>query len=875
MENGSKLGVLEVYTHGARLLGRDDRVKVACRRVLNNWVIMEEVREENARGETITKSVIKQLYGAAFPGQNDFWFHKGQLKELDTELKTYGLTLEDLELKVIPTHTPDRVKFNLRQGRVLRDYQEDAKRFALSPVTEGDHFSKLIAMPTGSGKLQPKNTPILTPDGWHPLGDLRVGDFITGVNGEPIQVLEIHEQGVQELYRVTFADGRTTLAGGPHLWKVHNYDWCGGGWRVKDTLEIMELLKKKKSKIRVPLYVPPDDDDVELPIDPYVLGALIGDGSYTQGQVLFTKYDSWFMDAFNLGLPPGNTVKRMGIKSWAFPLTEEGRKDRTTTLRYRLEQLGIFGQSSWEKTIPACYFTASTHQRMELIRGLMDTDGTADQKGCASFCTTSEKLAMQLIHLVRSCGGMASHWTKTPTYTHHGVKKIGRKAWNIHIRMKTPSSLFHLPRKKERMKDVNQYSERLALTIDKIEPAGFDDSRCIVVDHPEHLYVCNDYIVTHNTVTSCGTAADNGERLVVGVLPRYAKKWCKDLDDNLDVGKKGIMPVESISQLRGLIHICKEQGSKKLPPVIVITLSTMRMFLDKFSSNPKECVEDMGCEPWELMGLLGAGMFAIDEAHEHINTVFLTSMYLHGVKFVAMSGTMRTEDAFEEKVQNAIFPMIKRYLDVKMEKYIDVEFIGYNFHHSVLPKMKCSAFGRTDYSHPVLEKSIIKYPQVLKSYIRIITDLLDFDYIPRANGKRALVFVATVDMADKVVAALTARYPHLEIARYCAAQGDKYSDLLEADITVSTLQSSGTAVDIPNLISVVCSTMVNSSKANIQALGRLRKLPNDEKVTMYLPFCRQNKKHLKYMAFRHELFRDITKSIKVFNYDRWIGEPSY
>lgn len=663
MRSKESIGTLEIYTHGVRILGVDDRVKVAARRVLNNWIVKGERKVENFRGDMVTEEFVSQIYGANFANNNDFWLHKGQMREFETELQVMGLHPDDFVIKVAPSYTPDKVKFKLKENRILRDYQKEARQFALDPVKEGDHFSKLIAMPTGTGKMQPNSAKVKTPDGWKRIDELDAGDEVYSPDGSLTVVTGYYVQGIKEVYRIRLTDGRSTRAGLSHMWDY----WVDGDKKHADTAEM----------------------------------------------------------------------------------------------------------------------------RQDLLSG-------------KEVCTP------------RFLGGLDS-------------------------------------------------------PVESIEFVNFEDSRCIEVDADNGQYVTDDNIVTHNTVTACGTAAELGERWIIAVLPKYAKKWAKDLDDNLDVGPKGIMVVEKTTQLRGLIDMCKTQGTKKLPPTIVITLSTLRSFYELYREDADECVENMGCAPWELGRILKAGMLTIDEAHEHINTVFLTSMYLHGLKFVSLSGTMRTEDAFQERVQNIVFPQIKRYTQVKMERYIDVEFISYGFDPQILPRIRYQAFGRTDYNHPTFEASIMKYPAVLNGYLNIITDLLDFDYIPRRANKRALVFVGTVELADKVLFRLRTKYPHLNIARYCAAQGDKYTDLMTADITVSTLQSSGTAVDIENLISVICTTLVNSSKTNIQCLGRLRKLPNDEKVTMYMPYCRQNPKHLKYMAFRYELFKDITKSIKTFNYDAVLG----
>lgn len=870
-EDNKYKAIIQMYSHGFEVTPKDPRVGLACVRLLNDWVVRTDKRVENAQGEMVTVSVPSQVYGIEFTTTKHYWFHKGQFSAFQTELKGVQLDHEDLKIEYIKTYTPDKVKLKLKPGRVLRDYQQNALEFAMAPVNEGDHFSKLIGMPTGTGKFQPNDTPVLTPIGWKNIGDIVIGDEVISVDGTTTKVIGVYPQGIHPVMKLTFADGRSTRAGYEHLWYVHNYDWRGSGWRVKNTLEVKHAIETKKGKVRVPLYNPKESEPKELPLHPYLLGALLGDGNLGYKNISFTKLDDHFEKVFTDLLPTGTRWTRTG-KHWRFPRTKLGLENPDTTLNSKLLKLKLLGTVSNTKFIPDEYMNSSYSQRLDLIRGLLDTDGTSDKCGAFSFCSTSEVMAKQVVTLIRSIGGMAYLSSRYTNYTYKGEKLTGKKAWNISIRHKSPRDLFTLPRKRDRVDYINQYSEKLALTINKIEPDGHADCTCIEVDHPSHLYVCENYIVTHNTVTICGTFAENAERAVVCVLPRYYQKWQIDLQANLDISPKQIMPVEKTSQLKGLIHIAKEQGSKKLPPLIVLTMTTIRAFIDDYEADPVGCVQDYGCAPWELWKFIGAGVVGIDEAHEHLYSVFKIAMFLHGPRFIALSGTMRTEDDFQEKVQQTIFPRFKRYLEVKMEKYIDVEFIGYHFTRDLLWKIQYKAFGRPEYSHAVLEKSIIRYARLLNGYIEMVTQILDWDYLKRKqNGDKAIIYVATVDMADKFILALTTRYPDLKVNRYCAAQGDKYEDLLASDISVSTLQSSGTAVDIPGLICNVCTTMVNSSKANIQVLGRLRKL-GDKKVTLYMPFCKDIPTHFKYTQFRYELFADITKSIKTFNYGKRLGE---
>ncbi len=668
LERRRSLGTIELYSHGLKVTAKDPRVAVACRRALNGWCTHVPVKTKNERGEIVVHNELQHMYGAYIQETGEFWFHKGQIRDLQLELRTFELQFDDLIFVKVETYDPRPMKLKLREGRVLRDYQEEAKQFALEQLAETDFFSKLIAMPVGTGKPLSRDTPVMTTDGPVDIGELLEGDVVIAPDGTPTEVVGVYDQGVRPLLKMSFANGGTVRAEPTHPWKVR--------------------------------------------ID-----------------------NEWFV------------------------LTTKDIQDR------------------------------------------IEADAV-----CVEFPTYSEEQDA-------------------------GTTKIT-----------------------------------------KITDDGFGDCACISVEHPDQLFVLANGIVTHNTVTLCGTAAENGQRLVVGVLPKYGKKWCADIVANLDLKPKDVMLIEKTNQLRGVIDVCKTQGVKKLPPVLIITLTTMRSFLEKYEESPSACVEDMGCTPTELWKILDCGIFAIDEAHEHLHTVFKTSMYLHGPKFLALSGTMRTEDDFQEKVQNTIFPRIKRFLKVKMEKYIDVEFISYSFWRDILPKIRYQVFGRSDYSHTTMEGSIMKRPEVLRDYIQMVDELLQWGYCRvKQKGEKAGIYVATVEMANKFVMYLTLRHPELNIIRYCAGEGDSYDELMKCDVYVSTIQSAGTALDIPNLTDVICTTMVNSSKSNIQVLGRLRKLPNDRKVTMYMPFCRQIQKHVKYTQFRAEIFRDITKSIRTFNFDRFLG----
>lgn len=376
----------------------------------------------------------------------------------------------------------------------MKDFLRIASEARLNIVVSGG---------TGSGKALEASTPVLTPSGWRPIKDLTVGDLVTAPSGEAVPVEGVYPQGRLPLFRVSFEDGRSVLCCDDHLWRVWTRAsvWSPArrreervmGWRTVPLREIRGWFERGRvaaGRTAIPLVAPSAVPlpAVEQPLAAYVVGALLGAGRLSSRLCRISGRDAGVVERVR-ALLPGSVLR-------AVPGDGGDKVIAGGRIRQVLRGLGMFGLRSWEKRIPACYRTGSVEQRLELVRGLLDTNGTVGKGGSVSFATTSEALAQDLREILWSLGAIVKMSPRTPTCPHRGERGRGRPAWVLDIVHPDPASLFALERKKARCRP-SAISRRLRISA--IEPAGEGDAVCISVGSPDRLYVARDFVVTHNT----------------------------------------------------------------------------------------------------------------------------------------------------------------------------------------------------------------------------------------------------------------------------------------------------------------------------------------------------------------------------------------
>lgn len=374
--------------------------------------------------------------------------------------------------------------------KIIKLQSENVKRLKAVEISPDGNLI-VIGGNNAQGKQQPISEPVLTPTGFKPIGDIEPGDFVIGLNGLPTKVCGVFPQTVRKTYRVSFSDGSSTRCGPDHLWTVSRWKSGNGKNSVyTSTLTTEQILKgglrascasnTPAKKWWIPIHAPVhfSDTGMELPIEPYALGVILGDGHIERtGYTTITSWDEQIFE--ELGVDGWRAEHELGTGVWSRPL----------------RHLGLAGKLAHEKFIPRVYFTGKPCDRMSLLKGLLDTDGTA-LESWASFASTSEQLAVDVAELGRSLGFVCSVRSTVKSYRYNGELKKGRVSWIVLVRShKAP---FRLARKKNRW-SISKQRPELKRFIDSIVQVEDEDSVCISVTAKDGLYLTKDYIVTHNT----------------------------------------------------------------------------------------------------------------------------------------------------------------------------------------------------------------------------------------------------------------------------------------------------------------------------------------------------------------------------------------
>jgi phosphate starvation-inducible protein PhoH and related proteins len=400
---------------------------------------------------------------------------------------------------------------------------------ALYEMVDGEQIGRLMERGTIEvaplaymrGRAQPFDSQVLTPAGFRPIGSLAAGDLVVGSDGLPTPVLGVYPQGRKEVFRVRTQDGASTLCCGEHLWAVTTAAdrRRGKPHRVVETRDMMGHLRAAHAhRFELPLVSPVEFEPRDVPLDPYALGLLLGDGCLTASTTpAFATADAELALALE-SARDGIELRRKGAYDYTLLRTAGYRGGAIVANPVMAVLRELTGTRSSTKFVPDRYLRNSSEVRLAVLQGLLDTDGGPDTRHGRTcriqYGTCSEHLRDDVVHLVRSLGGVA-YWRTRVAAGRRPGRARGRAihhradAFVVDIRLPAGIEPFRLARKREiyRMSGGG----RPMRFIDAIESAGEEETVCIQVAAADSLYVTDDFLVTHNTLNDSFIVLDEAQ----------------------------------------------------------------------------------------------------------------------------------------------------------------------------------------------------------------------------------------------------------------------------------------------------------------------------------------------------------------------------
>lgn len=467
--------------------------------------------------DTKLQEVLKRDFFAQFNPANKEWYVRvdmTNISSINIFLEENDFTEEKIEREQKFNLQPISEKLDITDlklilpelglKRQLRDYQIEGVYYMLN------HGNCINGSDVGTGKAQPIDTNILSPKGIIKMKDIKIGDEIFGLDGKCQKVIGVYPQGFLDSYEVIFTDGTKTQCCKEHIWTVAN-TVTPKKFREKTLEDLMksplricpknghygEGMHKTYGnwKWRIPILENPVEfTEKDVLIDPYTLGVLLGDG-YFGNTILFSTSDREIFDY--LKLPEDLIFEKQSQYDYSI-VKEKNRNNKENKLKTYLKEYGLLGEKSLTKFIPKDYLYNTSQTRIEILRGLIDADGYVDKNGLIEFNSSSIQLITDVIFLARSLGCISQPIRQYPgSYVNKFEKKIECQiGYRVTLITNENLCLVKLTRKKELLRKKNR---RYLKQIQEINYVGQKEMQCIKVSNSNGLYLCDDFIVTHNT----------------------------------------------------------------------------------------------------------------------------------------------------------------------------------------------------------------------------------------------------------------------------------------------------------------------------------------------------------------------------------------
>lgn len=362
------------------------------------------------------------------------------------------------------------------------------------------------------------------------------------------------------------------------------------------------------------------------------------------------------------------------------------------------------------------------------------------------------------------------------------------------------------------------------------------------------------------TLIALWVGKELGLRSVYMFKGGYVSRWVEAFEEYYELEPGDLCVVRGSAMLINLME--DAINGAVLPKIIVLTNRTMSDYLKDYRETNGRS-KTYPIKPGDLFGMLGIGYVVKDELHQEFHFNYRMDLFTHTLKTLSLSGTLESTDQFMERIYDIGYPVVERIFGGATEPYIAVTALMYDLEHPGRAKY----MGPMGYSHNKYENYLMAAgnKKMLQNYLEMFVWVTKvwYDSIMQP-GQKMLLFCSSVEMCLLVRDYLRKAYPMYVINKY--TEEDNYEVLLESDITVSTVLSAGTAVDVPGLLTTYMSIGIDSIKSNKQALGRTRRFADGAQPNFIYAVCVAIQKQVDYHYNKRGYFQGKVVSHKERQY---------
>lgn len=768
---------------------------------------------------------------------NELYVHKGVDIEFLKKLLINVEIVEDID------YEGEDMDFQFEELIAPRNEEQvDVINFIAGEHDFADNINDprlFVVKKPGFGKMQPFFTKIATPDGYVKMADIRPGSIVFDENGNECKVLKIFDHGPQKVYQIKFSDGRMTYCGDEHLWRVKE----DGEWHTKPLYEIRNSYMSYMTRCKY-RYEIPKNGFIKYPwrfskVDPFTYGICVGLANHNKKHLTFD------VEYYQLEKVRSIVMDICNINDWEYRFENNSFEFLDKTMRW-IKHDEIFYNGTYY--IPKNMKYAST--RLSLLGGILESMVWVNNARVIS--SNQLELLNDIIDIFRSCGCYAK--LKISKYSNIASIEFGLSQTVLCETCEECRKYFK--------RWWNTYTKRNKepIYIKDVKELGTYQCRCIQVDNPEHLYLTDDYVVTHNTYcTGYGIGLYKKKALIIMHRDNLRAQWNESLYMMNGFDHARVHEIDTTQELYNIAHGDYDNDYD----IYLITHATFRAGLKRIGDIK---IAQNICKN------LGIGVKVIDEAHLEFKDILLLDIVCNVKRNIYLTATpgrsQREENAIYWKVFNsatfyAPSTELNNNAPNKWMDYVTVRMSSdckpniYRYQVTRGKGMSAVSYG----------KWVIAYDKK-KRHFKCCKDII-MECFDRDPNAKVLVLIPLINLCESLMDFLIEELDKEDKFKYALSirtinsnnsKGDNaYSK--KADVIISTLGSMGVGTDVKGLTDIINMTPYCSKLTAEQSLGRVRyagKIGHyydivDQSVPMDTFWWKSRSKKLKELSCKSEI----------------------